>query len=149
MSNAQRVQNSRPLEDVFARYHVGWKTRNPDLIAASHTEDTIFLLHDGTKPVVGREALRQHCIQMFAKYQFGQDERRTLFGDDHWVFEWIMVLELKDKQGHPFTARVEMLDVVDVDAAGLVTRKEVYMNGAQSAAAFQRAGINIERGIEY
>ena len=39
------------------------------------------------------------------------------------------------------TARVEMLDVVTVNARGEVARKDVYMNGKQSQAAFARAGI--------
>jgi hypothetical protein len=43
-------------------------------------------------------------------------------------------------------ARVEMLDLGAIDANSLVTRKDVYMNGAQSGAAFQRAGIT--RGRE-
>ena len=40
-----------------------------------------------------------------------------------------------------FTARIEVVDVVTVNARGEVTRKDVYMNGKQSQAAFARAGI--------
>jgi hypothetical protein len=34
-----------------------------------------------------------------------------------------------------------MLDVVTVNPSGEVARKDVYMNGKQSQAAFARAGI--------
>ena len=58
-----------------------------------------------------------------------------------WVADWTMVLALKEPGGAPFTARVEMLDVVTVNSRGEVTRKDVYVNGAQSQPAFARAGI--------
>lgn len=128
-------------EALFARYHVGWERRDPDLIASLHSEDTSYWLHDGSAPVRGREALRQLCIGMFARFPFSFELQRSLFGARYWVLEWVMVMPLKDTAGQPFTARVEMLDVVDVNDAGEVTRKDVYMNGAQSQAAFARAGI--------
>ena len=52
-----------------------------------------------------------------------------------------MVLNLAGKVAEPFTAKVEMLDVVTVNPAGEVTRKDVYMNGAQRRDAFSRAGL--------
>ena len=98
-------------------------------------------MHDGSEPIKGREALRRHCLELFAKYEFGFEEGRTLFGVDHWVFEWSMVMDLVDTNRSPFTARIEMLDVVTVNDAGEVTRKEVYLNGAQMKAAYSRAGL--------
>lgn len=130
-----------PLPDLFARYHVGWETKDPDLIASLHSKDTVFHLHDGSAAVHGREALRKHCIDLFARFDFGLEMGRKFYGDDHWVFEWTMVLALKEPGGAPFTARVEMLDVVTVNSRGEVTRKDVYMNGAEAQAAFTRAGI--------
>lgn len=147
MSNLKPILRPRSTEELFARYHVGWETRDAELIASLHSEDTTFWVHDGSKPVCGREALRQHCIGLFATYKFAFDAGRALYGDDHWIFEYAMVLDLKDRAGNPFTAKVEMLDVVTVDKDGLVTRKDVYMNGAQAQAAFERAGI--ERGAEH
>jgi len=129
------------IDDVFARYHVGWDTKNPDLIASLHSKDTVFQLHDGTPPVHGREALRANCVEMFATFDFELEMGRFFHGPDHWVFEWAMVLKLKDRDGVPFTARVEMLGLVTIDSDHLVTRKDVYMNGGQAGAAFQRAGI--------
>lgn len=130
-----------PLPDLFERYHVGWETKDPDLIASLHSKDTVFHLHDGSDAVHGRDALRQNCIDMFARFNFTHEVGRRLYGVDHWVIEWTMVLALKEPGGAPFTARVEMLDVVTVNSRGEVTRKDVYMNGAEAQAAFARAGI--------
>ena len=129
------------LPDVFERYHVGWETKNPDLIASLHSEDTVFHVHDGSDAVHGRQALRQRCIETLEKFDFSFEMGRRIYGDDHWVFEWTMVLALKEPGGAPFTARVEMLDVVTVNGRGEVTRKDVYMNGGETRTAFARAGI--------
>jgi len=141
MSVAAQFSQASPLAAIFARYHVGWETKNPDLIASLHSEDTIFWLHDGSDPVNGRDALRRHCAGLFAAYNFSHATVRTLYSEDHWVYEWTMVLSLAEPGGSPFTARVEMLDVVTVNPQGEVTRKDVYMNGKQAEAAFARAGI--------
>jgi hypothetical protein len=141
MSVAAQVAHASPLAAIFERYHVGWETKNPDLIASLHSQDTIFWLHDGSEPVKGREALRQHCAGLFAAFDFCHEMTRQLYGEDHWVIEWTMVLSLKEPGGSPFTARVEMLDVVTVNPLGEVACKDVYMNGKQAQAAFVRAGI--------
>jgi hypothetical protein len=141
MSVTAQVAQVSPLVAVFERYHVGWETRNPDLIASLHSEDTIFWLHDGSDPVKGRDALRRHCAGLFAAFDFTHTVGRQLYGEDHWILEWTMVLSLAEPDGSPFTARVEMLDVVTVNPMGEVVRKDVYMNGKQSQAAFARAGI--------
>ena len=141
MSVAAPVAQASPLAAIFGRYHVGWETRNPDRIASLHSEDTVFWIHDGSDPVKGRDALRQHCAELFAAFDFSLEMGRRLYGEDHWVFEWTMILSFAEPDGSPFTARVEMLDVVTVNALSEVARKDVYMNGKQSQAAFARAGI--------
>ena len=141
MSSTAQVAQASPLAAIFERYHVGWETRDPDLIASLHSEDTILWLHDGSDPVKGREALRRRCAEMFAAYQWSHVTDRILYGEDHWTLEWTMVLSLAQPDGSPFTARVEMLDVVTVNPLGEVTSKDVYMNGKQADAAFGRAGI--------
>jgi hypothetical protein len=146
MSNLKPLNRTLSAEELFARYHVGWETRDPNLIASLHSEDTTFWMHDGSKPVHGREALREHCAGLFAAYKFAFEPIRTIYGADHWIFEYAMVLDLNDKAGAAFTAKVDMLDVMTFDKAGLVTRKDVYMDVAQAQAAFQRAGI--QRGVE-
>ena len=141
MSVTAQVAQASPLAAIFERYHVGWETRNPDMIASFHSEDSIFWLHDGSDPVKGRDALRRHCAGLFAAFDFSFEMGRRLYGEDHWIFEWTMILSLAEPDGTPFTARVEMLDVVTVNRRGEVARKDVYMNGKQSEAAFARAGI--------
>jgi hypothetical protein len=141
MSVIAKVAQPSPLAAIFERSHVGWETRNPDLIASLHAEDTIFWLHDGSEPVKGRDALRQHCAALFSAFNFSHVVDRQLYGEDHWTLEWTMVLSLTEPNGSPFTARVEMLDVVTVNALGEIARKDVYLNGRQSQAAFARAGI--------
>jgi hypothetical protein len=141
MSVTAQVAQPSPLAAVFERYHVGWESRDPEMIASLHSEDTVFWLHDGSEPVKGRDALRQHSAGLFAAFNFRHVTERLLFGEDHWILEWTMVLSLAEPNGSPFTARVEMLDVVTVNAAREVVRKDVYVNGKQSQAAFARAGI--------
>jgi hypothetical protein len=51
-----------------------------------------------------------------------------------------MVVDLPDVDGGSFTAHIDLVDVVDVDGAGLVTRKDVWVDGVQQAAAYRRAG---------
>jgi hypothetical protein len=34
MSVADQVTQASPLAAIFERYHVGWETRNPDMIAS-------------------------------------------------------------------------------------------------------------------
>jgi hypothetical protein len=141
MSVAAQVAQASPLAAIFERNHVGWETKNPDMIASLHSEDTIFWLHDGSDPVKGRDALRRHCAALFAAFDFSHAVERQLYGEDHWILEWTMILSLAEPDGSPFTAQVEMLDVVTVNALGEVARKDVYMNGKQAEAAFARAGI--------
>jgi hypothetical protein len=91
--------------------------------------------------VKGRDALRRHCAELFAAFDFSLAMGRQLYGEDHWIFEWTMILSLAEPDGSPFTAPVEMLDVVTVNPLGEVARKDVYMNGKQAEAAFARSGI--------
>jgi hypothetical protein len=141
MSSTAQVARSSPLAAIFERYHLGWETRDPDLIASLHSEDTVFRIHDGSEPVSGRNALRQYCAELFAAFDFSFARGRQLYGEDHWVFEWTMMLSLAQPDGVSFTARVEMLDVVTLNSLGEVARKDVYMNGKQAEAAYARAGI--------
>ena len=141
MSVAAPVAQASPLAALFERCHVGRETKNADLIASLHSEDTIFCVHDGSDPVKGRDALRRHCSELFAAFDFSLEMGRRLYGEDHWIFEWTMLLSLAEPDGSRFTARVEMLDVVTVNTLGEVARKDVYMNGTQAEAAFARAGI--------
>lgn len=137
-----RVHRDRSsLEEIFDRYHEAWEAKDPDAIAALHSEDSTFALRAGEERVQGRAALRAHVTGVFDTYPgYRADVHRLILGDRHWVLEWTMVIDLLDAEGHPFTARIDLLDVVNVDEEGLVTRKDVYVDGAQRAIAFGRAG---------
>ncbi len=141
MTKAEPGSASFVTEALFNRYHVGWETRDPDLIASRHSVDTVFHVHDGSEAVVGRDALRGRCAAMFEAYPFTFEMGRRIFGERHWVFEWLMVLQLNDRGGQAFTAKVEVLDVVTLNDNDEVTRKDVYMNGRQAQEAFSQAGI--------
>lgn len=149
MPSPMNADLRHPLREVFERYHASWEARSPERIAALHSPDTVFQLHDGSALVHGRAALQQQCAAMFAKFDFALEPLRLFYGDGHWTFEWCMAIALRDAEGSPFTATVEMLDLVTVDARHEVTRKDVYMNGAQAMAAFSRAGIATDGGIRY
>lgn len=126
------------LKATFERYHAGWETRDPAYIAAQHSADSVFLLHDGSPAVVGRENIRRHVEGLFRKYPglAFEPATRTLFGQNRWVFEYTMVLGADGA-----SASVPMIDVVDVDDAGEVTRKEVFLDPAVAQAALTRAGL--------
>ncbi|MBJ8339141.1 nuclear transport factor 2 family protein [Antrihabitans sp. YC3-6] len=129
------------LEYVFNRYHDAWEAKDPDAIAALHSEDSSYALRAGEDRVHGRTALREHFRKVFEQYpNFRADVARLILGAGHWVLEWTMVIDLFDTDGKPFTARIDLVDVVDVDQDGLVSRKDVYVDGPQRAAAFGRAG---------
>jgi uncharacterized protein (TIGR02246 family) len=129
------------LQHVFDRYHAAWEAKDPDAIAALHTEDSTFALRSGGARAQGRAALRQHFAQIFREFPgYRAEVDRLLLGDGHWVLEWTMTVELPAADGGTFTAHIDLVDVVDVDEDGLVTRKDVWVDGVQQAAAYRRAG---------
>jgi uncharacterized protein (TIGR02246 family) len=141
MSTATLEHPTQPqsaLKTAFDRYHVGWETQDAARIASLHSADSVFLLHDGSPAVVGRENIRRHVEGLFAKYPGLAFEpvQRTLFGENRWVFDYTMVLGSAGK-----TARVRMVDVVDVNADGEVTRKEVFLDPLEAQAALAQAGL--------
>ena len=139
MLTKEKTGQARDAAALFARYHQSWTAKDPDLIASLHSDDTFFAIHDGSAPVKGREPLRQLCAAMFEKYQFALEEKRTLFGPGHWIMEWDMVIDVPDAGGKPSAARVGMLDVVTFNDEGKVTRKDVFVNGAEMKAAMGTA----------
>jgi uncharacterized protein (TIGR02246 family) len=129
-------------EDLFRRYHAAWEAKDAELIASLHSIDSTFKLHDGTPRIHGREALRDHFAGIFEKFPgFTFREHRALFGEDHWVFEWSMLLDISGPGGRLERASVDLLDVVNLNRAGEVTRKDVYLNGSQAQSLYQRMGM--------
>lgn len=139
-------QTADPItaEQAFAEYHAGWEARDPDQIVSRHSPDSTFWLHDGSEQISGRPALREHFAQLLGALDWTFDSHRVLYGERHWVYEWTMVVSLVDAGGEPFTARIDMADVIDFDDEGLVTRKDTYVDDAQRQAAFARAGAGAD-----
>lgn len=132
------AQAQSALKAAFDRYHVGWETQDAARIASLHSADSVFLLHDGSPAVVGRENIRRHVEGLFARYPglAFEPNHRTLFGQNRWVFDYTMVLGAAGK-----TVQVPMVDVVDINDEGEVTRKEVFLDPVQAQAALASAGL--------
>ena len=72
---------------LFARYHAAWEAKDAARIASLHSEDSSFILHDGSARVHGRAALEADFAELFRKLPgFGFEMRRTIFGERHGVF---------------------------------------------------------------
>lgn len=130
------------LRELFERYHAAWESADPERIAGLHSADTTFWLQDGSPRISGRDAVRDNIAGLFKQYgKLGWDIRRVMFGERHWVFDYEMLIGLKDRDGKPFTARVPMVDIVDVNDLGEVTRKDVFMDASARKEALERAGF--------
>jgi hypothetical protein len=130
------------LQEIFDLSHAAWEARDPDRIVALCAHDATFWMHDGTPQVKGRQALRRHYAALFERFPKMEWEiHRTELGHAHWMFDYTLVLEFTGAA--PVTARVKMIDVVNVNEAGEVTRKDVYLNGAEAQAAYQAAGMKV------
>ena len=110
-------------EELAARYAAAWASRDPDAIAALHTEDGVFHLHSaGSEPARGREAVRDAFAGILALIpDLGYAPVSLRVGDDHWVAEWRIVGT--SAQGGRVEA--DLIDVVEV-RDGLVHSKQSY-----------------------
>jgi hypothetical protein len=117
------------LEHVSARYFAAWQARDPDAIAALHTEDTQFWSHLGSEPVHGREAVRATFAALFQQFpNLGLTVYRVLFGASHWVLDWKLTFDGLDGKPRGF----DCLDVVEVSPDGLVARKDTFIDSVQA-----------------
>lgn len=127
--------SAQDLETVAQRYFAAWERRDPDAIAALHTDDTRFWVHNGGEAAVGRAAARDAFAALFELLpEFGFDVYRVLYGPDFWVLDWAVSAVVG---GRPI--RFDALDVVSVTAAGLVSRKDTFVDAAGMQAAFEAA----------
>lgn len=67
MATNARIERPLSTEALFDRYHVGWETKDPDLIASLHSEDTVFALRDGTLPSGVAAAVRWPRVRSSAR----------------------------------------------------------------------------------
>lgn len=129
------MSEATPLDiaAIADRYAAAWLSHNPEAIVAMHAPDSTFQAHGRGGQVKGHAALRQEFANVFARYpDFGVETRRLLLGDRHWTLDWTLTFQPPGKERRGFHA----LDVVEVDDAGRVTRKDTFFDYAEVKAAF-------------
>jgi uncharacterized protein (TIGR02246 family) len=118
------------VRDLFDRYAAAWEARDPDAIAALHTEESVFHLHSGSDPAEGREAVRATFAEMFAQWpDLSFDLVDLLVSEEGWAVEW------KIRAGD---LEADLADVVRVED-GLVSSKQSYIDGVAVQAALESA----------
>ena len=129
--------NRLSTQALLDRYVGAWEGRDPEAIAALHTEDSVFHTHIGTPPAVGRPAVQTACHDVFAFYHdFRLTTTRAHVGDDHWVLEWRLTAQMQTG-AEPVPISIDCIDVIKLSSDGLVARKDVYMDVEQVSTAMQ------------
>lgn len=122
------------LAAIADRYAAAWIAHDPEAIVALHAPDSTFQAHGRGAEVKGKTSLLKEFAGVFERYPgFGVETHRLLLGDRHWTLEWDLTFQPPGKERRAFRA----LDVVEVDEAGLVTRKDTFFNFAQVKAALE------------
>lgn len=128
--------NKLDVAAIADRYAAAWISRNPEAILALHAPDSTFQAHGRGAEVKGKSALLKEFAAVFERYpNFGVETRRLLLGDKHWTLDWDLTFQPPGKERRKFHA----LDVVEVDDAGLVKKKDTFFDFAQVKAAFEAA----------
>ena len=123
------------IAEIADRYAAAWLPTIRTPSSRSTPRNQNFRRMAGRDEVEGNAALRKEFAQIFERYpDFGVVTHRLLVGDNHWTLDWTS----------PSTARQDRrsfraLDVVEVDANGLVTRKDTFFDFAQVKAANEAA----------
>src|SRR5437879_11864715 len=79
------------LVDLAKEYSAAWDQHDPDAIAAMHTDDSVFQMHDIHAPATGREAVRDLIGSLLAATPDLRFElKRVHFGTEHFVSEYVM-----------------------------------------------------------
>jgi steroid delta-isomerase-like uncharacterized protein len=122
------------IQDLAVRYGAAWAARDLDAIMAMHTDDTVFHLHGGGEPAIGRVATREAFAAGLAQWpDIRFDRKRVYIGEGHFVSKYEM--SATTAEGQPLVC-----DGVDVFAIedGRVARKDTYLDWP--AIQRQRAG---------
>ena len=120
---------SAEVQELAVRYGAAWAEHDLDAIMAMHTDETVFQLHGGGEPAVGRSAVREAFaagMEQWPDIRF--DRKRVHIGSGHFVSEYEMSAT---KDGRPIVC--EGVDVFTVEG-GLIARKDTYLD----LAAVQR-----------
>jgi steroid delta-isomerase-like uncharacterized protein len=114
---------SERTKQFAKRYSAAWAAHDPDAIVAMHTDDSVFHIHGGIEPVVGRDAVREAFATYFEQSpDLRFEPQRLHFGEDHFVSEYVMS---GTREGTQFAC-----DGTDVFTLreGLVARKDTYLD---------------------
>jgi ketosteroid isomerase-like protein len=125
---------SKNLMEFAKEYSRAWAVHDPAAIAAMHTDDSVFELHDVGAPATGRAAVRELIEALLtAVPDLRFEPKRAHFGAEHFVTEYMMSGTAERK---PFAiAGADVFTMRD----GLVSRKDSYLDWL----AYQRQ-INID-----
>ena len=134
---------SKSLVELAKEYSGAWAAHDPDAIAAMHTDDSVFELHDVGAPATGRAAVRDLIATLLtAVPDLRFEPKRVHFGDEHFVTEYVMS---GTAEGKPFAiAGADVFTMRD----GLVGRKDSYLDwlayqrqvGVDPVATFKALG---------
>jgi steroid delta-isomerase-like uncharacterized protein len=114
---------SKSLVDLAKEYSAAWAEHDPDAIAAMHTDDSVFELHDIHGPATGREAVRALIATLLAAVpDVHFQPTRVHFGAEHFVSEYVMSGTAEGKR-----FAIAGADVFTIHG-GLVARKDTYLD---------------------
>jgi ketosteroid isomerase-like protein len=134
---------TKSLVEFAKEYSGAWAAHDPDAIAAMHTDDSMFELHDVGAPATGRAAVRDLiAILLTAVPDLRFELKRAHFGAEHFVTEYVMS---GTAEGKPFA--IAGADVFTMRDA-LVGRKDSYLDwlayqrqvGVDPVATFKALG---------
>ncbi len=114
---------SKSLPEIAMQYSRAWVAHDPAAIAAMHTDDSVFHLHDVGAPASGRDAVRDLVAALLADTpDLHFEPTRAHFGTDHFVSEYVMSGTTAGKQ-----FAIDGVDVFTIHD-GLVARKDSYLD---------------------
>lgn len=110
-------------QELAARYGAAWAAHDLDAIMAMHTDDTVFHLHGGGEPAVGRAATRAAFAASASQWPDLRFEKsRVYVGDGHIVSEYLMSATSDGKR-----VTCDGVDVIAV-TDGRIARKDTYLD---------------------
>ena len=117
------VAANNNVPELAMSYSQAWQNHDSAAIAALHTEDSVFHLHDIMEPWVGRDAIAAAATGFFADSpDLSFELVRAHLGADHYVSEYVMS---GTRDGKPFAC--EGSDVFTV-RDGRIARKDSYVD---------------------
>jgi uncharacterized protein (TIGR02246 family) len=130
------------VKAISERYFEQWEARDPDAIAALHTDDTQFWSHLGMEPNRGRSEIRDTFADLFERFpEFSFETYRVLYGADFWILDWALIFR---PEGTEELKRFDCLDVVNLSPDGLVARKDTFIDMVQLQAAMPQISEQLD-----